>query len=338
MRWGKIGSVVSAAWLVSLALAGGAAAQAEDQTPWLGVTTQDITSELRDGLNYQGKGVIVNRVVSNSPAERAGIRKGDVIATFGSRTIDSPSDLVDLVRDARVGESVSLGIVRNGTRRTLSARLAEWPDNLEDDSEMEFPDPPVAPRAPRAPRSPRTPSAPRVFEYDGDEWNGWNGDDFKGLTMFGNRARLGVQVQDLNPSLGDALGVPDGKGVLVTDVIDDTPAQRAGIRGGDVIVRVGNDAVEETGDIRKALQGEEGNVSVTLVRKGARRTVQADIGREKTPAGGVYRMVPGNRRSIVRTPDVRRRVDSDSDMDQQMKELREELRELRRKLDAMDKD
>ncbi|TMQ69635.1 MAG: PDZ domain-containing protein [Candidatus Eisenbacteria bacterium] len=126
--------------------------------------------------------------------------------------------------------------------------------NGSDDSD----EPPTPPSAPRAPRTPRAPSAPS------ERWFNWNGGDFdlpngRGMAILGNlgRGRLGVQIQDLNEGLGDALGVPDGKGVLVTDVVKDTPASRAGIRGGDVIVRVDDKTVEDTNDLRSALRDKE---------------------------------------------------------------------------------
>src|SRR5439155_9125233 len=128
-------------------------------TAWLGVTTQDITSDLREGLDYQGSGVIVNRVVPDSPADRAGLRNGDVIVSLNSRSIDSASELTDVVRGYRAGQSVGLILVRNGTRRSVTARLAERPSDMEDemgdpssrdDSDSDEPTPPPSPRAPRA--------------------------------------------------------------------------------------------------------------------------------------------------------------------------------------------
>ena len=183
--------------LLALGLSGGMAARAEAQsrgTPWLGVTTQDITTELRDGLDYQGNGVIVNRVVSDSPAARAGIRKGDVIVSVNSRNIDSADELVEVVRGGRVGQSVSVSVVRDGARRSLTARLGEMSD--DNDEEMDVPPPdwtPVAPRAPRAPmapRAPKAPSTPRAYSFN------WNGGDFdfdsQGLGMLRREAARGT--------------------------------------------------------------------------------------------------------------------------------------------------
>jgi serine protease Do len=334
--------------LLSLALAGampGRAAAQTDSTPWLGVTTQEITSDLREGLDYQGSGVIVNRVIPDSPADKAGVRNGDVIVSFNSRNIDSPSELVDVVRAARVGQSVAVTVVRDGSRRTLSARLAEWPENIDED-QLDTPSPAPAPRAPRAPRAPQEPSTPRAYRFD------WNGDTFDlpdgdgTLLLRGmGRGRLGVQIQSLNAGLGEALGVPDGRGVLVMDVIKDTPAERAGMKAGDVITRVGDTAVADVDDLQRALRGREGHVTITVMRRGARRTVDAELEAEKDVRRNVIRLRGGDNPTMLRIPEIRSRVLRDlgeneaqrGDLEQQMRELRQELRDLRRKLEAMDK-
>ena len=341
-RW-----VVWTAWgapLAALVIAGAMAGPAEAQStapsserPWLGVSTQEITSDLREGLDYRGSGVLVTRVVVDSPADRAGLEKGDVLVSFNSRTIDTPSELVEVVRAARIGQSVSLAIIRDGQRRSLTARLSARAEGDE-----EYYDAPV-PRAPRAPRAPKAPTAPRarMFEWDGDSFEM---PDMSGLTMLRGRGRLGVHIQDLNADLADALGVPNGKGVLVTDVIQDTPAETVGIKAGDVIVEVGGRPVDDATALHTELRAHEGRVSITLMRRGARRTVEPDIGdRQQTMR---WRSSDGEGdREMIRVPDVRRRVDRDvrgrdtqrEDLEQQMNQLREEMRELRRKMEANEK-
>lgn len=323
--------------LAALALTGGVADRAaaqSSQRAWLGVSTQEITDDLRDGLSYRGPGVLVSRVVSDSPADRAGLEKGDVLVSFNSRTIDTPEELTDVVRAARVGQSVSLTIMRDGQRRNLTAKLASWP---EDESGMN--DTPAPAPVPRAPRAPRAPTAPRAYRFN------WNGEDFDmpggGVMALLGRGRLGVQIQDLNDDLGDALGVPNGKGVLVTSVTDDSPASKAGIKGGDVIVEVGGRAVDDTDDLRRELAKHEGRVSVTLLRRGARRTVEPELAAR--PRTSWYESDGTGDRRTIRVPDVRIRRDlgdedsNRADLEAQMKELREELRELRKQLEETKK-
>ncbi len=337
MRKRRIVWAACAAALLALAMAGAMAGRAAAQsagTPWLGVTTQEITTELREGLDYRGSGVLVNRVASDSPAERAGVRKGDVIVSINSRAIDSPEELVDVVRSARVGQSVSVTVVRDGSRRSLTARLAARPESIED--------PRVAPApAPRAPRAPRAPSTPRTYKFE------WNGDEFElpdgaGMVLRSmGRGRLGVQIQDLNADLADALGVPDGKGVLVTEVLEDTPAKRAGLKAGDVITQVADRTIADVDDLHRALEDQEGRVSITVMRRGVKRTVEPEL--EAKPP--VTRIRRGDGPRVLRIPDIRRQVVRElnegdverGDLEAQLRELREELRELRRKLEAMEK-
>jgi C-terminal processing protease CtpA/Prc len=357
MRKRRIVRAAIAAVLMTLAMtagtAGRAAAQSND-TPWLGVSTQQITSGLRDGLDYQGSGVLVSRVVNDSPADRAGIRNGDVIVSFNSRTVSTPQELTRVVRASRVGQSVSVTIVREGDRRSLNVRLGslgdagdeDWSDrNSDEDWEAPTPPtPPTSPRAPRAPRAPSPPSTPRVFSWNGDGF-----DENDSGTMFNlrglGRGRLGVQVQELNEGLAEALNVPGGKGVLVMDVVKDTPAERAGMRAGDVIVRVGDRSIGDVDELHQALD-EDGRVSVTVIRRGERRTLEAELERNTIRRG-----------QAIRIPDIRTRVmrdrsgvrdwsdegskDGDTKdrdaMERELRDLRQQVRELQRKLEDQDR-
>lgn len=322
MIWRLTGAAL-AALALSGAMAAGVGAQTSTQStarPWLGVNTQELTDDLREGISYKGTGgVLVTRVVRDSPASRAGVMKGDVLVTLNSRTIDTPDELTDVVRAAKVGQSVSLGIVRSGQKRTLTAKLAEWPD---DESDLyDTPTPAPAPRAPRPPR------APRAYGFS------WNGDDFDMLRGFG-RGRLGVMIQNLNSDLGDALGVPGGKGVLVTDVVDDSPASKVGIKGGDVIVSVEGASVEDTGDLSRELAKHEGKTSITLMRRGVKRTVTPELEERQTWTW----YDNGGRRTRIRVaPDYNDDDPSRAELEKQMDELRQELREMRRQMEESKK-
>src|SRR5262249_41842952 len=91
-----------------------ALSSASAKRAWLGVTTQELSDDLRDALDIKNDGVLVNRVVAGSPAERAGLRKGDVIISFKDRSVDSPSALADAVQTAGVGATANLRVVRRG--------------------------------------------------------------------------------------------------------------------------------------------------------------------------------------------------------------------------------
>ena len=93
-------------------------APAASARPWLGVYTQEITGELRDGMDLtSAAGVLVNRVVTDGPADRAGLQQGDVIVRFNSRAVESPAALALMVGEARDRQEVAIQILRAGEQR-----------------------------------------------------------------------------------------------------------------------------------------------------------------------------------------------------------------------------
>ncbi len=397
MRRTTLRGFIAAAAVLSAVLVGSLHATAAEARAWLGVYTQEVTDELRDGLDLRGAdGVLVARVVPDSPAARAGLRKGDVIVSFAARNVTTPARLSELVGDAREGESVSIIVVRDGERRTLSARLAArtdmapTPSDDQDDEEAyEVPAPPDAPRAPRAPRAPDAPrrrieivhpdgdSAPdahgkpkvRTFSWDGhgempremreslgdlhiEGLEGLQGlEGLRGLEgmqdigpggkhlrvmVNGGKGRLGVRIESLNDDLASALGAAGQKGVLVVEVLRGTPAEKAGLRAGDVITAVDGGAVYDGDDLVKALADKQGTVSLSVLRKGDRRTVEATL--EGTPRASRERAGSGQL-GLGRTGDrrvIRLRADERTDREElreQLDELREQVRELRQRLE-----
>lgn len=365
-----------AGWGVGLLLIAGLAAlavsrpaAAADESGWLGVYTQTLDSGLRDGMQYDGDGVLVNRVVAGSPAERAGIRRGDVIVSVNSRGVESAAELTDLIQDMRPGQNITVKVNRDRSSRTFNVTLGSRPADQGDDEggfqwRREADDDTPAPEAPRAPRAPRAPTAPappaaphgmREFHWESGP-DGISGLDGLGKGMiFGGlgRGRLGVQIMDLDPDLAGYFSGTGGKGVLVTRVMDGTPAEDAGMKAGDVITRVGNDAVEDAEDLQRALRSREGKVSLTVVRRGASRTIEADLpGRDESvprvfrmrggPGGmpGLEKLLePGDsdrrivRKYTLRDDDGKGDGGDGADLRRELQDLKRELRDLRRQLD-----
>lgn len=336
-------AVAIAAMSLGIAPARSASDENTKAKAWLGVYSQEFTDALRDGLDYKGEGVLVNRVVPQSPADRAGLRKGDVIARVNSRPVRTPEDLSNLVQAETPGRSIALEIVRNGEKRTLDARLATRPSEDEQtwsrgrsDEEgegFEAPETPETPEAPETPDMSDLPEvpvpvvpdfkgrlAPRAFHFETTPR------DLPG--MFMGRGRLGARLEDLNPDLAGALGSPDGKGALVVEVIKDTPAERAGLKAGDVITAVGSSRVYDSNDVIEALRGADQKVTLSVVRRGARRTLEAELNRETRT---MFRSQDGSLGDRIR---IQNRLD-DGDLREQMRQLREEMKQLRDQMREM---
>ncbi len=91
----------------------------------------------------------------------------------------------------------------------------------------------------------------------------------------GMSRRLGVTVSSLNKQLGDYFGVSDGKGVLIENVAENSPAAKAGLKAGDVIVEIEGEAVANQADLTRGLNKKaEGEISLTIIRNRQRQTVR----------------------------------------------------------------
>jgi len=94
------------------------------------------------------------------------------------------------------------------------------------------------------------------------------------------RGWLGVHIQDMDADLAEALGLKSTSGVLVADVGDDTPAKKAGVKRGDVVLEVDGQKVATTGQLRNSIAaaGAKKRVELTLLRDGKKRKLPVDLG------------------------------------------------------------
>ena len=322
---------------VLLLAAGVATAGEAPARGWLGVKMQSMNDALDKALDLdEGSGVLVVEVVDDSPAARAGIESGDVILKIGGEPTPEPDVLAKLVAAAEPGDKMEIEYVRDGKTRETDVEIGE--------------------REIRMKRK-------IIIHGDGDDEKilQWYGDDeeieldLKDLDekalMFrhqgGKRAYLGVELGDLTEQLGDYFDVDDGEGALIRAVADDTPAHKAGLEAGDVIVAMDGediaDAAGVTGFVWKHEPGDE--VEIGIVRKGRNKKITAvldetEIGMsefQKFHQGSMPRMKHLERPPRIKAPRTERfhRYDIKND---DMEELREQMDELRQELQQMKKE
>ena len=99
---------------------------------WLGVSVQSITPELAKQFNLkEEKGALVGDVVEESPAEKAGIQRGDIITAYEGKKIDEPYQLRNMVANTSPGKEVELTIVRENTTKTIKVTISEQPAEVQ---------------------------------------------------------------------------------------------------------------------------------------------------------------------------------------------------------------
>ena len=214
---------------------------------YLGVGVADINAERAKALSLKEEyGVEVTSVESDSPAAAAGLRAGDVVLQYNGQRVEGMAQFMRLVRETPAGREVKLTVSRNGAQQTIPVKTGtpkpwtfgsgEWLSRAAPNLDLrEFRMPEVA---------------PHVFSFGGP--------------------RLGIEGHSVSGQLADYFGVKEG--LLVASVTKGSAAERAGIRAGDVIVKVDDRTVSNQGDIRSALRS---------AAAASKRTVPVVVSREK---------------------------------------------------------
>lgn len=219
---------------------------------FLGVTTEEVTPDVVRRLNLkEERGALITRVMPDSAAANAGLQKDDVIVRWNGAPVESASQLHRLIGETPSGRTVRLGIVRAGRDMEIRVTLGKRP---EPPWSREF-----RGRLDRETQEQVRKSLEKVREALEDrDWRAH-------LWGLSSRGRLGITLQELTPQLADYFGVKDG--VLISSVRDDSPASRAGLRAGDVIIAIDGESVADAGDvIRLVSKKEQGPVEVRIVR------------------------------------------------------------------------
>ena len=215
------------------------------------------------------RGAVVKEVVKGSAAEKAGLKEDDVILSYQGERVGSAAQLRRLVRETPAGRRVTIEASRGGAAQRLTATLANTDDHeltMGDDNfrfdmpesfRFNVPVPPIPP----------IPPVPPMAHMFGD---GDRGQRFFFRDRLDARpGRLGLSYQEISGQLARYFTVDDGAW-LVTEVEADGPAAKAGLRAGDVIVKLNGKAVADGDDVRRTLgEAPSGtDVTVTVQRDG----------------------------------------------------------------------
>jgi serine protease Do len=214
----------------------------------IGVTVRDVESD--DKLARDG--VIVTDLDTGGPADKAGIKRGDTLTEFDGERVRSTRQFTRLVQETPLGKSVQATLSRDGKKLTVNVTPEHT--TFDSDFSMRLLDAPMArilppPPPPAAPSAPRAPSVSPAIPYD-----------FPMLRLSGRR--LGITVESLDSQLAEYFGVKDG--LLVKSVAEESSAQKAGVKAGDVITSFNGSHVYDTSDLNRAVERMDSNGEFTL--------------------------------------------------------------------------
>ena len=193
---------------------------------WLGVQIQAVTDELADGLGLdKAAGALVSGVVEDGPAAKGGLEVGDVIVTFDGKAVEEMRDLPRMVAEAEVGGAVRVVVWRKGESRTLKVELGLLEEEI-----------------------------PAVNASLTQE------EPVQATTA------LGLTLSLITPSGREAFGIAaDVTGVLVTEIDEAGPAASKGVKAGDVIVEVAQEAVSTPEEVAAKVKAAEDNGRKTVL-------------------------------------------------------------------------
>ena len=189
---------------------------------WLGIGIRDVGEDLSYDLSVkfgvlEGTGVLVAEALPDGPAEKVGLKSGDVIIQVGSQRIWEVKDLQRVVRHMAVGDEVALVILRNGDRLSVPIRVARMPQEAADGLAAE---------------------------------------------------PFGLIVRGFDAALAERLGLGQQGGIRVVVVERGSPAERAGLQPGDLLLSVDGRDLVTASDYAAAFRKSVGSVTLRLLRSG----------------------------------------------------------------------
>ena len=262
---------------------------------FLGVYAEDINKENMARYSMRdARGVGITQIVKDSPAEKAGLRKDDVIVRFENDSVTSVRKLNRLVSEVAPDQTVRLGIVRGGGEQEVAVTVAKRKDSFEHMGHFDFKEMEKLKGLKGLDKLRELEKMPGAHVW---KWEGQPGKDGMMFSL-GNNRRIGVSTTQLTKQLAEYFGIADGNGVLITSVTENSPAAKAGLKAGDIITAVDGEKIDGAGDLSRGInKKKEGDVTLTVIRNKNQRTVNVTPDAAAKPTvlgqGGRTIVIPG---------------------------------------------
>jgi serine protease Do len=230
----------------------GIAAQLRAGGTYLGVTVQDVTSDLASSLKLEDeRGVLVRSVEEGSPAEEAGIRPGDVLLAYNGENILGREQFARMVQETPSQRKVKVQIWRGGKVQTLIATTGSWP-------------------------------LPASYPQSAMAYFGPLAMDIPSPLVVWKNLLLGIEYEPLSQQLAHFFAVQNG--LLVRSVDKSSPADRAGLRAGDILTAIGERSLQDSRDLNSYFRVQHEHaprITLTVERDHKQMSVSIAVDRDR---------------------------------------------------------
>ncbi|MBA7510257.1 Periplasmic serine endoprotease DegP [subsurface metagenome] len=200
---------------------------------WLGIEIREVDEVIAKQFNLPNtKGVLVNRVIEDSAAEKGGMKRGDIIIKIGGHKVEDVRDLQKVVTKTKPGKKVKVMVIREKKEVTLSIKLGEMPEPTEEARVREK-------------------EKEEIGEGEVEQW-------------------LGMKVETLTTALVKRYGIDDGEGVVIVEIEIGSKAEEMGLVEGDLIRSVNRQSTGNCKEFKKVVKKADLSEGVIfdIVRRG----------------------------------------------------------------------
>lgn len=229
---------------------------------WLGVLIAD---------NEEGR-VEITGVDEQSPAELAKLKERDIILKIDGKDVTNSQMLASEIRKRKPGQDIILKIEREGKALDVKVKLGEYTEEeAKKELELRFPRlfPPFTPEPPTG--VPAPPAPPKGTRPLREPWS-WE-----------KRKYIGVYLDKITKELSEHFGLKEGKGLLVSSFSEDSPAEKAGLKVGDVIFKVDGKRIDTVNELSELIQDKKkgDKIKIEFLREKKTMSVEVEVGEEE---------------------------------------------------------
>lgn len=237
------------------------------ESGWLGVGVSEVSADKKKELKLpEERGAVLGTVVPDSPAAKAGLRENDVVLEINGQRVEGTEQFRRLIHEIPPGRTASLMIWRDGRSQSVKVTIGKpGANNLRvytgNAKAFAF----------------KMPELPEMPDLSGLE-------HLRTFTMVSpGHVLLGIDAESLDGDFGKFFGAPEGEGVLVRGVFNDSPAAKAGMKVGDVITSLDGERIRSASELREKLltKREEKTIKLGLLRNKAELNISVELPQQK---------------------------------------------------------